>query len=92
MLTVNEFNNFPRSLAPKERGFIYIIYIIFIIFILLILVIIYLLWINCDSFNNKILYKEYFNNKSLKNKYYSMKSGKKEKSLINKINEYRKLY
>lgn len=89
MLTVNQFNNFPRSLVPKERGFIFII---FIIFILLILVIIYLLWINCDSFNNKILYKEYFNNKSLKNKYYSMKSGKKEKSLINKINEYTKLY
>lgn len=89
MLTVNQFNNFPWGLAPKERGFIYII---FIIFILLILVIIYLLWINCDSFNNKILYKEYFNNKSLKNKYYSMKSGKKEKSLINKINEYTKLY
>lgn len=89
MLTVNQFNNFLRSLTPKERDFIFII---FIIFILLILVIIYLLWINCDSFNNKILYKEYFNNKSLKNKYYSMKSGKKEKSLINKINEYTKLY
>lgn len=89
MLIVSQFNNSPWSLAPKERGFIYII---FIIFILLILVIIYLLWINCDSFNNKILYTEYFNNKSLKNKYYSMKSGKKEKSLINKINEYRKLY
>ena len=28
MLTVNQFNNSPWSLAPKERGFIYIIYTI----------------------------------------------------------------
>ncbi len=66
-----------------------LIYIILII--LLIAILIYILLTDCESFNNKILFNEYFNNKSLKNKYYSMKSGKKEKSLISKINNYQNL-
>lgn len=78
MLTINQIKN--------------IIYIILIIFIILIFIIIYILSNNCEVFNNKILYNEYFNNKSLKNKYYSMKSGKKEKSLISKINSYNNSY
>ncbi len=81
----------------------YIFYLILSLLILLIAISIYIIFTNCESFNNKSLsscsiiytkpiFNEYFNNKSLKNRYYSMKSGKKEKSLISKINKYQNLY
>ena len=41
----------------------------------------------CESLDNRIYYHE-----NLKSKYYGLKSGYNEKSLINKINSYNKIF